>query len=308
MAPLPPRLIAIVGPTGAGKSAVALATAHRLGGEIVSCDSLQVYRGLDIGSAKPTRLERAAIPHHLLDVVEPDEDFSAAAWLALAKVAIRQIEDRGGVPIVVGGTGLYLRALVRGLFEGPARDVAFRERLEGISARHGRARLHRVLRAVDPDTARRIAPADQVRVIRALEVFRATGRRMSAHHAMTRPGLPGHELRVFGVSPSREVLRERVVRRTDQMLEAGLLDEVQGLLARGLSPTLRPLQAIGYRQAILALREGHDGAALRRAIVTATMQYAKRQSTWFRHQAEVSWFPDGPAAAAAAQAWFETAR
>lgn len=306
MASRPPRLIAIVGPTGAGKSAAGLALAQAIDGEIVSCDSLQVYRGLDIGSAKPTKQEQALVPHHLIDVAEPGDAFSAAAWVALVRKALVEIAGRGRVPIVVGGTGLYLRALLQGLFPGPSRDDALRRRLEAMAERHGRPRLHRVLRRVDPEAARDIAPSDLVRIVRALEVFRATRKPLAAHHAATVPGLTGYDVAVFGVSPPRERLRERVEGRTRAMLDEGLVEEVRGLLARGVPSDARPLQAIGYRQALAVLAGRMDLEAARHAIVTDTMQYAKRQRTWFRHQAEVTWFADAEATRAAAQAWFET--
>ncbi len=305
MAAAAPRLIAIVGPTAAGKSeaAVALALALTAGGEIVSCDSLQVYRGLDIGSAKPSPVERRGIAHHLLDVVDASEAFSAAAWVSLAKAAIAGIVERRRVPIVVGGTGLYLRALLHGLFEGPSRDEALRRRLEGIAKRHGRERLHRLLRGIDPEAARRIAPADLVRVTRAIEVYSATRKPLSAHFGATQPGLPGYLVGLFGLSPARQGLRERVEARTAAMLEGGLVEEVRALLHAGLAPEARPLRAIGYRQALAVVHGEMDLRAAQRAIVTETMQYAKRQRTWFRHQAEVTWFEDSASLCAAAQAW-----
>ena len=180
MAPADAPLVAVVGPTASGKSALALRLARALGGEIVSCDSQQVYRGLDIGTAKATPGERRELPHHLLDVVEPDEPFSAADYSRLARAALAQIRGRGRLPVVAGGTGLYLRALLSGLFEGPSRDAVLRRRLEAIAERFGDARLHRLLARVDADAARRIEPRDRVRVVRALEVFGATGRPISA--------------------------------------------------------------------------------------------------------------------------------
>ncbi|MET0556920.1 MAG: tRNA (adenosine(37)-N6)-dimethylallyltransferase MiaA [Vicinamibacteria bacterium] len=295
-------LIALVGPTAAGKSAVALRLARELSGEIVSCDSLQVYRGLDIGSAKATAAERAEVPHHLLDVVDPDALFSAAEYARLARAAVADIAGRGRVPIVAGGTGLYLRALVFGLFEGPPRDAAFRARLAAFAARRGAERMHRLLARVDPESAARLSPADEIRVVRALEVFRATGRPLTAHHRGGAAALEGFRVHVVGIAPPREALRAAVVRRTDEMFARGLVAEVRGLLERGYAPDLRPLQAIGYRQAVeVALGRG-DEAAARRDIVAATMQYAKRQLTWFRHQTDASWSetPDGAFAAALA--------
>lgn len=300
-----PRLIAIVGPTGAGKSAAALSLATRVGAEIVSCDSLQVYRGLDIGSAKATRAEQAAVPHHLVDVVEPDDAFSAARWVELAREALEGIAVRGRIPLVVGGTGLYLKALLHGLFDGPSRDESLRRRLEAMGERYGRPRLHRVLRAVDPGAAQRIAPGDAVRIVRALEIYRATRRPLASHHEATVPALTGYDVAVFGISPPRELLRERVEQRTRRMLETGLVDEVRALLARGVAADVRPLQAIGYRQALAVIRGEMDLEEARRAIVTETMRYAKRQRTWFRHQAEVTWFTSPEELGAAAAAWLE---
>ncbi len=283
-------LIAVVGPTAAGKSAAALRLAVARGGEIVSCDSLQVYRGLDVGSAKATAEERSRVPHHLLDVVDPDQDFSAAEYARRARVALQGIREGGRLAIVVGGTGLYLRALLLGLFEGPARDEALRARLTRMAERRGPARLHRVLARVDPDAAARIPPRDLVRVVRALEVFKATGRPLTAHHREGTEPLSGFEVHVIGIAPPREALRVAVERRTEEMFARGLLAEVRGLLRAGYGEGLRPLRAIGYRQAldVIAGRVTEDEA--RRDIVVSTMQYAKRQLTWFRHQAQASWF------------------
>jgi tRNA dimethylallyltransferase len=298
-------LIAIVGPTAAGKSALALALAREREGEIVCCDSLQVYRGLDIGSAKATAEERAAVPHHLLDVVDPDQAFSAADYARRARAALAGIAGRGRLAVVAGGTGLYLRALLQGLFEGPSRDERLRERLERIAARRGDPRLHRMLAAVDPQAAARIAPRDRVRVVRALEVYRATRRPISEHQRAGSDALRGHDVLTIGLDPPREALRAAVERRTEEMFARGLLAEVQGLLDRGYGPELRPLRAIGYRQTTAVLRgETADGEA-RRAIVAETMKYAKRQMTWFRHQTGATWFPAPEPALAAARAWLD---
>ncbi len=303
MAVVAARLIAVVGPTASGKSQLALALAERHGGEIVSCDSLQVYRGLDIGSAKATAGERARVAHHMLDLVEPDAAFSAADYGRLARDVVAGVASRGRLPIVAGGTGLYLQALLGGLFEGPARDEALRARFDAMARRFGDARLHRTLRRVDPASAARIATRDRRRVVRALEVYWKTGRPLSAHHADGARALEGFEVLVVGLTPDRDALRRRVEERTEAMLAAGLLDEVRGLLARGYSPNLAPLQAIGYRQAVAVVLGDTGLEQARRDIVAATMRYAKRQMTWFRHRALPRWFASAADAEAAAGSW-----
>jgi tRNA dimethylallyltransferase len=277
--------------------------AERAGTEIVSCDSLQVYRGLDIGSAKPTRADRGAVPHHLIDVAEPDEPFSAAIWAARARAAVESIASRSGLPVIAGGTGLYLRALLSGLFEGPSRNARLRRRFEAIAERRGDRRLHRLLARVDPEAAVRIAPRDRVRVVRALEVFWETGRPISEQRRRAAPALAGFDTLAVGLSPPRDELRARVTARVDAMLEAGLLDEIRGLLERGFGETLRPLQAIGYREGVEVVRGRLGLDEAREAIVTASMRYAKRQMTWFRHQLEVRWFGAPEPALAAVREW-----
>lgn len=295
------RLIAIAGPTASGKSALAMRLAREKRAEIVSCDSLQVYRGLDVGSAKPSADDRAAVPHHLIDVVDPDQDFSAADYARLARLAVADVRARGRVPIVAGGTGLYLRALRHGLFDGPARDEPLRRRLELIADRHGDARLHRILARVDPESAARIEARDRVRVVRALEVYRATGTAISDHHRSGASALEGVEWQVLVLDPGREALRAAVEKRTDAMLAAGLIEETRGLLAR--YPGARPLRAIGYRQAAAVVRGTLPVAQARHDIVASTMRYAKRQRTWFRHQETAIWFADPDEAFAAALGW-----
>jgi tRNA dimethylallyltransferase len=302
-----PLLIAIVGPTASGKSALGLRLALEHEGEIVSCDSLQVYRGLDIGSAKPTREEQARIRHHLVDVVDPDEAFTAAEYARRARAALADIRDRGRLPLVVGGSGLYLRALLTGLFEGPSRDAALRDRLESMAERFGDARVHRVLRRVDPEAASRIVAGDRVRVVRALEVFRATGRPLSQHHRAGAEPLAGFDVRVLGLNPPRAELRLAVERRAAHMLAAGLLEETRALLAR-YPPGLRPLSAIGYRQAAAVVGGESRVDEARRDMVRETMRYAKRQMTWFRHQASVTWCATGDEAHALASAWLSETR
>jgi tRNA dimethylallyltransferase len=279
-----------------------LAAAH--GGDIVSCDSLQVYRGLDIGSAKPTLEERRRVRHHLVDVVDPDQHFSAADYARLARAAVAEIAARGATPIVAGGTGLYLRALLSGLFEGPSRDAALRERFERIARRHGDARLHRLLARVDPAAAARTARRDRVRVVRALEVYWTSGRPMTEHQREPLPGLEGYEVRTIGLAPARDALLAAVERRTDEMIERGLVDEARALIRR-YPADLRPLQAIGYRQAVAVARGLVGVAEARRDIVRETMRYAKRQMTWFRHQAAAQWFAEAETAHELATAWIQ---
>jgi tRNA dimethylallyltransferase len=299
----PPRLIAVAGPTASGKSALAMRIARARPAEIVSCDSLQVYRGLDVGSAKPGLLDRAAVPHHLIDVVDPDQDFSAADYGRRARQAVAEIQARGRVPIVAGGTGLYLRALLHGLFEGPARDEPLRRRLSAMADRHGDARLHRILARVDPESARRIEARDRVRVVRALEVYRATGRPIGEHHRAGAGPLPEFETLVLVLDPGRERLRTAVEERTDAMMAGGLIEETRRLLER--YPGARPLDAIGYRQAAAVVRGALAVDQARRDIVVETMRYAKRQRTWFRHQETATWFADAEPAEDAALRWLD---
>jgi len=298
-------LVAIVGPTASGKSALALRLARERSGEIVSCDSLQVYRGLDVGSAKATSAERAEVEHHLLDVADPGEVFSAADYARLARAALDGVRARGRVPIVAGGTGLYLRALVVGLFDGPPRDEALRRRLEALGDRFGDERLHRLLRRVDPVAAERIRPRDRVRVLRALEVYRATGRPISEEQRRGSEPLRGYLTLVVGLDPGRAALRAAIEVRTREMLDRGLIEEVRGLVSRGTDPLARPLQAIGYRQVLSVLRGEMTVDEAERAIVAATLRLAKRQMTWFRHQAEVRWFAHADEAHEAVLAWLD---
>jgi tRNA dimethylallyltransferase len=300
-----PALIAVVGPTAAGKSALALRLAREHAGEIVSCDSLQVYRGLDLGSAKASPEERASVPHHLLDVVSPDAAFSAADYARLARTAISGIRTRGRLPIVAGGSGLYLKALLQGLFAGPSRDQALRARLERMVVRFGDARVHRLLARVDPAAAARTHARDRVRIVRALEVYFLTGNPITAQQQQPSAAPLEGERILVGLCPDRATLRAAVAARTRQMLERGLLEEVRLLLARYGEPPPRPLRSIGYRQAVSLLRGELTAEAAERSIVTDTMRFAKRQMTWFRHQAPggVRWFEDPEAAHAFAEGW-----
>ena len=294
MAATQPPLIVITGPTGGGKSAAALALAEARCGEIVSCDSLQVYRGFDIGSAKPTLDERVRVAHHLVDVVDADQEFSAAAWHRLAERAIAGIFARGMLPIVVGGTGLYLKALLHGLFDGPSRDEKLRARILKLGEARGNAHLHALLRRVDPRAAARIQPRDQVRVIRALEVRFLTGRPITDQQTQWRTRARVQPTVVLGLDPGREPLREAIAQRCDSMLSQGLVGEVRALLGRW-GRRVRPLNAIGYRQIVQHLDGDLDLTEARASMVTETGRFAKRQRTWFRQQTPPDeWFSDGP--------------
>jgi tRNA dimethylallyltransferase len=289
----PLRFVAILGPTASGKSALGLGLAERVGGEIVACDSQQVYIGMDIGTAKPTPEERRRVPHHGLDLVRPDEPFHAARWAAVARAAIADIAGRGRLPIVVGGTGLYYRALVTGLFEAPPPDPAIRARHRAQAAADGVESLHARLAAVDPEAASAIRVRDLVRISRALEVQEQTGVPITT---LRRRAAPPDDLRptVLLLDPPLAALRTRIGVRVDQMISAGFLDEVRTLRAAGYGPALKPLQALGYRQLGAVL----DGTVpLADAVVEtvqATFAYARRQRTWFRKQEAAHRFEDEP--------------
>jgi tRNA dimethylallyltransferase len=276
-----PPVVAVLGPTAAGKSRLGLELAERLGGEIICCDSVQVYRGMDIGTAKPTAAERATIPHHLLDIVSPSEQFHAAAWADAARRIIAEAAARSCPPIVVGGTGLYFRALVRGLFDAPKPDPGIRARHQAEAAALGTAALHERLRGVDPDAAVRIKPGDLVRISRALEVWEQTGKTISELHRQKTPAA----LRVFsvGLDYHLDFLRPRIAARVDGMMSAGFLDEVRGLREAGHRDA-RSMQALGYKQLGEHLDGKVDLQTAVAAIKSATAAYARRQRTWFRRE------------------------
>ena len=288
-----PQAIVVAGPTASGKSALALALAERLRArlavEIVSVASAQVYRGMDIGTAKPTADERARVPHHGLDLIEPTESYSAARFVADAQRAIAQVRARGALPLVVGGTMLYVKALREGLDEMPAADPALRARLDARAAVEGWPALHSELARVYPASAARLKPSDAQRIQRALEVHALTGRALSSLHRRDESGegAAPQRLPLIALEPqSRAWLHERIACRFDAMLQAGLLDEVRRLRARGdLDPALPSMRCVGYRQAWLALDAGST-AALRETGIAATRQLAKRQLTWLRGMAD----------------------
>ncbi len=291
-------LVAILGPTASGKSALGLALAERTGGEIVACDSQQVYIGMDIGTAKPTREERRRVPHHGLDLCRPDEPFHAARWAALARAAIKSIAARGRLPIVVGGTGLYYRALTAGLFEAPPPDPAVRARHREVYEREGNEPLRARLVEVDPAAAARIAPRDFVRTSRALEVYEQTG---IAITTLRRQAIRPRDLAptVLVLDPPLDELRLRIEARVQAMLADGFLDEVRALRAAGFGPGEKPMQALGYQQ----FGEVLDGATtLEEAAAEtarATLAYARRQRTWFKKEPAAARFAAAPSLEAA---------
>ncbi|MFN7940680.1 MAG: tRNA (adenosine(37)-N6)-dimethylallyltransferase MiaA [Thermoanaerobaculia bacterium] len=281
--------IAIVGATATGKSQLAVELAIRLGGEIVNADAFQVYRGLDIGTAKPDSGARAAVAHHLIDILEPTETFSAGRFARRAAAAIADIVARGRVAIVAGGTGFYVRALAEGLAPLPTVPPELRERLAARCAREGAPALHVELASVDPESAARIAPRDRHRVLRALEVWLASGETLSSWHrrAPATPNAP--TLRKIGLTLPRAVLYDRIESRVASMLERGWLDEIRGLLAAGVPPAAPAFRAIGYRSMIEYLSHGRDLESATREAVVATRRYAKRQETWFRRDRDIEW-------------------
>lgn len=288
-----PTLVAILGPTATGKSALGLAMAERYDGEIVNCDSTAVYRGFDIGTDKVALADRRGVPHHLIDIVEPTEEYTAAQYARDASRVVREIHARGRLPILVGGTGFYYRALTRGLFPGPGRDAALRQRLETIAERRGVTFLHRMLARYDAASALRIQPRDLKRLVRALEVFFLTGRPLTAHFADTERPLPEFEVVPIGVRLPAAQISARVTRRVDEQFERGLLAEIRTLLARGIPETARPFGGLVYRQALEHLHGVRDEAATRALVAQENRRYARRQLIWFRKEPNLSWF-DGP--------------
>jgi tRNA dimethylallyltransferase len=286
----------VLGPTGSGKSDLALRIALAVGGEIVNCDSLQVYRGFNIGTAKVPVAERQGIPHHLIDVIDPSQLFTAGDYARLAEAALREIAGRGRIPVLAGGTGFYLRALLDGLFPGPSRDQTLRTRLERREASRGGS-LHRILRRLDPAAAARIHPNDKNKTLRALEVRLIEGQPLSRLFERGRAPLSGFRPIKLGLDPPRELLYARLNARAAAIFERGLVDEVRHLLAAGVSPGAKPFESLGYKQALQVV-EG--SLTLEQALESTELQtrrYAKRQTTWFRKETGMHWlagFGDDP--------------
>ena len=282
-------LIAILGPTASGKSALGLALAKQFGGEIVACDSTAVYRRFDIGTDKVPPDEQQGIAHHMVDCVDPAREYTAADYARDAMRAIEDIRSSGRLPILVGGTGFYYRALTRGLFPGPARDPATRARLEALAARRGPERLHRLLAHVDPPSAVRIQARDLVRIIRALEVFFLSGRTLTAHFAETQAPLAGWTVIGVAVAPPWPEITDRIARRVDQQFARGIVAEVRQMLADGVPPTARPFTGYVYRRVLEHVRGEHSEAETRALIVIDNRHYARRQLIWFRKEPNLVW-------------------
>jgi tRNA dimethylallyltransferase len=278
----------VLGPTGSGKSDLSLFIARAAGGEIVNCDSLQVYRGFDVGTAKMRVSERQGIPHHLIDIVEPTALFTAGDYARVAEAAVREISARGRTAVLVGGTGFYLRGLLEGLSPGPSRDDALRTRLQDREEMRPGS-LHRILGRLDPTSAARIHPNDKNKTIRALEVRLLQGVTLSSMFERGRAPLSGFRPVKIGLDPPREMLYARLNERARKMLEGELIEEVRHLLSAGVSPAAKPFESLGYRQALQAVQEQmtHDQAL--ESTQQETRRYAKRQRTWFRKERDVQW-------------------
>ena len=288
---MPPKILVVSGPTASGKTALAVELALAHNGEVVSADSMQIYRRMDIGTAKPTRAEMRGVPHHMLDVADPEEDFSVARYVELAARCVDDILARGKLPIVAGGTGLYIDSLLSGrTFARFDPDSPLRRELEEELARRGGAALLEELARVDPDTAARLHPNDGKRIVRALEVYRSTGTTLTAHNAMTRSLPPRYGALTLTLAfQRREDMWDRIDRRVDRMMADGLAEEVRALLDSGVPDRCTAMQAIGYKEMAAALRGDGDTARAAEEIKLRSRQYAKRQLTWFRRNPDARW-------------------
>ena len=286
-----PKILVVSGPTASGKTALAVELALAHNGEVVSADSMQIYRRMDIGTAKPTRAEMRGVPHHMLDVADPEEDFSVARYVELAARCVNDILARGKLPIVAGGTGLYIDSLLSGrTFARFDPDSPLRRELEEELARRGGAALLEELARVDPDTAARLHPNDGKRIVRALEVYRSTGTTLTAHNAMTRSLPPRYSALTLTLAfQRREDMWDRIDRRVDRMMADGLAEEVRALLDSGVPDRCTAMQAIGYKEMAAALRGDGDTARAAEEIKLRSRQYAKRQLTWFRRNPDARW-------------------
>ena len=288
---MPPKILVVSGPTASGKTALAVELALAHNGEVVSADSMQIYRRMDIGTAKPTRAEMRGVPHHMLDVADPEEDFSVARYVELAARCVDDILARGKLPIVAGGTGLYIDSLLSGrTFARFDPDSPLRRELEEELARRGGAALLEELARVDPDTAARLHPNDGKRIVRALEVYRSTGTTLTEHNVMTRSLPPRYDALTLTLAfQRREDMWDRIDRRVDRMMADGLAEEVRALLDSGVPDRCTAMQAIGYKEMAAALRGDGDTARAAEEIKLRSRQYAKRQLTWFRRNPDARW-------------------
>jgi tRNA dimethylallyltransferase len=296
------RLVVILGPTASGKSALGIRLAQELSGEILVCDSTQVYRHFDIGTAKVLPVERQGIPHHLADLIEPHEVFTAGQYRQRALTVLEGLRQRSKLPILTAGTGLYLRALLEGLADAPTRSEELRERLRTRAKRHGAASLHRLLARLDPEAARRIAPRDTQKIIRAIEIRILSGKRVGDIHRSGRSPLDGYEVRKIGLLPPRTQLYARIDARVESMMAAGWGAEVQELISLGITAA-KPFQFIGYSELRRQIENKRDPEEVTGAIQQATRRFAKRQITWFRKELGVRWltgFGDDPDVVSAA--------
>lgn len=285
-----PRLIVLAGPTGIGKTELAIHLAEAAGGEIISADAMQVYRFMDIGTAKPTAAERSRVNHHLLDVVDPDQPFNASLFIKRAQPIIEDLCRRQKPIFIVGGTGLYIRALLGGLFDGPEADESLRASYREALSVHGKAYLYEKLRRRDEQAARQINPNDAVRIIRALEVLEISGQSIVEQQRRHHFGERRYDYLKIGLMMERQPLFDRIAQRTDQMMKGGFVEEVRHLLAMGYAESLKPMQSLGYKHIVRYLEGIHDLPATIQAIKGDTRHYAKRQMTWFGPDPEINWF------------------
>ncbi|MGH9341767.1 MAG: tRNA (adenosine(37)-N6)-dimethylallyltransferase MiaA [Acidobacteriota bacterium] len=284
-------LIAIAGPTASGKSRLAVDAALEVGGEIVNCDSMQLYRKMEIGTAKPAAEERRLVPHHLYGIIDPDEYYSAGRYMTEARRICREIAQRGKIPVVVGGTGLYLRAFVEGVFQGPGRSEEVRRRIRAVGDQKGFDYLYRLLFRKDPEAARKISSRDHIRMVRALEIYFLTGEPISSLKP-SRKALKDFKILKIGLNLPRPILYARINRRVEEMFWSGLLDEVRELLASGYALGSKGFEALGYRQALAVLKGELTRDQAIELTQRDTRRYAKRQMTWFRREQDMHWITE----------------
>lgn len=307
-----PKILVVVGPTASGKTRLAVELALRCNGEVVSADSMQVYRHMDVGTAKPTPEEMRGVPHHMLDVADPEEDFSVARYVDMAAACVEDILSRGRLPVVAGGTGLYIDSLLSGRsFAAFSADSPLRAQLQARARQESSQQLWLELKRVDPEAAARLHPNDEKRIIRALEVWYQTGKTISQHNRETKTIPPRYDALTIGLAfREREDMWRRIDRRVDEMVSAGLAREVGALLDRGVPARCTSMQAIGYKEMAQAVLSGGDVAAAAETVKLRTRQYAKRQLTWFRRNQDTRWIlwdrtPDFPAALRASTEYME---